>query len=236
MTDIKKELDHIESLKNSPFSYNNVDNSFNHINERLGGVLTDGIKPYHTVDDGRYPETDSLKTIIEKFDDEQIGLNSVPVGNEVKFRNAVLSEIETPHIGNLESMSVGPLGLDVEGCPELSGVTVAEVDGRRGLQKFITKVRFTRGYGIQTGKQQPNIKEGLLKSEIGVFLEVCRLNSDANKLTQGGNSELDGVMTPQVVIITPNPDNLDDREGVSVVMENTGMPAISYMREMKIIS
>lgn len=240
MPDILKEPDNIESLQNGPFDYSDrgdpLELTKRHISDRLGGVLTDGIRPYSLDDSKRYPNVESLNTIVGRFDSGKIGLNSVPEGNEVKFRNAVLSEITPSHIGSLENMPVKDSGLDIEGHPDVSGVTVDEVNGIRGPQKYVSEVRFTRGYGVQTGEEPPSIEEGLLKSEAEVFLEICRLNSGANKLTEGGNLELDEIMTPRVIIITPNPEKQDDRLGIRNVMENTGMPPISYMKNNKIIS
>lgn len=241
MTDTIEALDHIGSLENTSFDYSRRGDalglSIKHIEERLGGVLTEGKQPYSLEDDGRYPNVDSLNTIVKKFNEGKIGLNSVPEGNEVKFRNALLSGLNPPPSLDLSSLEVGLQRIDNEKYPDLSGVTVDVVEGQREPQKYVAEVRFTRGFGIQEpSKQIPDISEGLLKPEAEVFLAVLRHNVDANKLTQGGNGELDGLMTPRVIIITPDFKNLDNRDGIKTVMENTGVGPASHLREVGILS
>lgn len=228
-----------KKLENGSFDYSKrgdaLELSKKHIKERLGGVLADGNNLYSLDGDSRYPDVGSLTTIEEKFNNGKIGLNLVPEGDEVKFRNAVLSDLKPPNL-KLSILEVGPNHIDEVNYQDLSGVTVNEVNGQRGIQKYVGEIRFTRGFGAQdSNNKKPDISEGLLKSEVEVLLSVLQFNTDANRLTQGGNNELDNLMRPDVVIITPNPKEPNDGKGISVVMENTGVGATSYLKQVGIL-
>lgn len=226
-------------LENSPFDYSKrgsaLELSKEHIKERLDGVLTNGKQMYSLDNDSRYPGVDSLTTIVKKFDNGEIGLNLVPEGDDVKFRNAVLSTLKPP-ILELSLLEVGSNRIDEEEYPDFSGVTIDVVKGQRENQKYVSKVRFTRGFGFQDfDNKTPDLSEGLLKPEVEAFLSALQLNIDANRLTQGGDQELDTLMRPKVIIITPNPKEPNDRNGIRRVMENTGVGATSYLKEVGIL-
>ena len=227
-------MENNQSNINKPPTYSNTQDALEHINERNNGILSSGTK-------GKEYPVGKLQQRIEDFKSGRKGICNVPKGNEVALRDSLLREISDGDLPNLNlfPINLGDQELDMEGLENVSvGITVDQTeDNIRGPQKYVSEVRLYRGYGVQKNppKDTPDVEEGLLVDEVKAFLRICKANLEAHRLSNNGDKELDH-LTPKVVIITPDPDHLGDKDkNIRTNMKNTGVGDIRHLLEKGVI-